>query len=442
MIRFAMSSRDGAERRPAGRRHRPLLESLEGRAVPSTIAGDAHLPIAIARQVASHPREIAPGVDLESRSLRGLESSGQDPAQGSSLAPPAFGRFDTYPASSNPSDVVSFTEGDSLYLAVLNHDSRHRGGVTILKNDGRGGFTFVHRYDIFGDPDSLTVGNFTAGPFPDLAVAKERLDNVEVLLGQPGGTFSFAGSYHTGHNPTFVTIANLTDNGSGPADLIVANRGDSGVDCSVRVLMGTNRGTFDAGKRYFAGSGPVSLAVVDLDNGKRELAVTSGRTDYIALLEIDGEGNLQQPTYQYVGYRTGSVAAGSINKNGESGVDLIVGSERDPNELSVFKEEDTGSFDLIQTIRLSSYPGSLTPAYLNGNGTLDLVATLPDRGRVAVLYGKGDGTFADPQLFRAGNHPVAAAVADANGDSVLDLITANQHGGDVGVLLGTGTPIG
>ncbi len=84
-------------------------------------------------------------------------------------------------------------------------------------------------------------------------------------------------------------------------------------------------------------------------------------------------------------------------------------------------------------------PTSLVVADFNGDGALDLTATVEDatgHGTASpVLLGKGDGTFQSPTIDP--ELATAPAVADINGDKTPDLVVADASLGTV-VRLGNG----
>src|SRR5439155_21534074 len=83
-------------------------------------------------------------------------------------------------------------------------------------------------------------------------------------------------------------------------------------------------------------------------------------------------------------------------------------------------------------------------ADLNGDGVLDLVADMPQAGRVVVALGAGDGTFGPSTDLIAGSWPVSGAIADFNGDGILDIAIVNSdevglYRGGISIFLGDGT---
>ena len=76
---------------------------------------------------------------------------------------------------------------------------------------------------------------------------------------------------------------------------------------------------------------------------------------------------------------------------------------------------------------------------VNGDGKLDIVASLSNASSVSVLINQGTGTFANGATYNAGGSPGASpALGDVNGDGKLDIVVplSNSY---VSVLLNSGT---
>ena len=104
--------------------------------------------------------------------------------------------------------------------------------------------------------------------------------------------------------------------------------------------------------------------------------------------------------------------------------------------ISVLLGNGDGTFQNEQRF-VTGGPLEITVGDFNGDGQLDLAATLNLRTEVSVLLGNGDGTFQSEQRFVTGRG-LGITVGDFNGDGRQDLATANYSSNDVSVLLGNG----
>jgi len=68
--------------------------------------------------------------------------------------------------------------------------------------------------------------------------------------------------------------------------------------------------------------------------------------------------------------------------------------------------------------------GALTAADLDGNGTLDLVASSSNSNDLWILSGPGDGTLPDVRIVPAGGNPMSVTAANLTSNLLPDLVLA------------------
>jgi hypothetical protein len=339
--------------------------------------------------------------------------------------------------------TVADLQGDGrLDIVTANRGTSQQAATTVSILLGNGDGTFQEQQQknagVGSNPRSVAVGDVNGDGRPDLVVAN-RLDNtVSVLLGNGDGTFQNQPSqiYHVGKKPRAVAVADV--NGDGKPDLIVADFGDS----TVSVLLGNGDGSFQDSPSYlkthtfFVGSGPVALAVADVNgDGKPDLVVANYYDDTVSVLLGNGDGTFQTQQVFAVDLRPNSVAVADLNGDGKPD---IVTADYTYGGVSVLLGKGDGTFQDQQVYHTGTKPRSVVVADFNGDGKLDLaVANYGDK-TITVLPGNGDGTFGSAQYVFLSEGPFDLAAADLNGDGKPDLVSANYGTNTVSVLLGNG----
>ena len=295
-------------------------------------------------------------------------------------------------------------------------------------------------------PGGLTVGDFNADGFLDVATVNSDSDDATILLGNGNGTFRSGVSFGVGKSPMFVAAGDL--NGDEILDLVVAETGADGL----LVMFGKGNGLFGRPMSYPSGKGPTFVVLSDLD-GDQDLdvvAVNSGRFGYyppfsLSVFLNQGEGRLGEARiYESAGrdgmFPTG-VSAADLNRDGLP--DLAIAwsqpSWRTPNGLVSFLiNEGDGTFIVAKEIQAGLTLSALIQADLDMDGDLDLVTASAFTDSLVVLIQELDGSYQRGRHFGVGFSPVALAVVDLDGDKRLDLVAANRASSSVSILLGKG----
>ncbi|MFM9995782.1 MAG: FG-GAP repeat domain-containing protein [Phycisphaerales bacterium] len=287
----------------------------------------------------------------------------------------------------------------------------------------------------------LAVGDLNADGRPDLAVANVGPfpGNVVILLGNPGGTLQWAGSYAAGEGPFAVAVGDF--NADAKADLAVANDG------SVSVLLGNGNGTFQAALDY-----PIPLiyllciAVGEFNgDGKPDLAASGSNSfgagvDGFYILLGNGNGTFQAA----VGYPTTSsgqfweIGIDDFNSDGKA--DIAV-TNTDASGVFVLLGNGNGTFQPAVLYVTGGEPTALGVSDFNADGKRDLAvgSVSGSQGKASILLGNGNGTFQPAVHFAVprGNGTLRIAVGDFNADGRPDLAAAGLYG-RVSVLVGNG----
>jgi len=189
-----------------------------------------------------------------------------------------------FPAGPSPyPPAVGDVNGDGRPDVVIPNTKSGSSSVTVLLDDGRGGFTPAPGSPVatIERPYFLALGDLDGDAKPDMVVAHDDTDEVTILLGDGKGRFKPAKSspIRLGGRSAAVVVTDVT--GDGKAD-IVAAAGES-----VRVFAGDGRGGFQLapGSPFAAGKGTWRLAVADFNgDGQPDIAATGFENDRVTVL--------------------------------------------------------------------------------------------------------------------------------------------------------------
>jgi hypothetical protein len=200
-------------------------------------------------------------------------------------------------------------------------------------------------------------------------------------------------------------------------------------------LAGQASGTFDTwglAAGDFNGDGKLDLATVSLNENTLDVFLGNG----------DGMIFTGGFMYTFTGEPNSPLSVITADVNGDGKLDLIVACYNTLNVtgggiISVFFGNGDGTFQHEADYVVKNHPSAVVAADFNGDGALDLAATVNDAGTVAILLNNGDGTFQAPVSYGASNGPYSLAVGDFNGDGNSDLVVTNYCNMS---LMGAGPP--
>lgn len=146
--------------------------------------------------------------------------------------------------------------------------------LTLLLNDGRGGFRRSELPLRTGQPWFAAVGDVNGDRKPDLVATHHDQSALTVMLGDGAGRFTEAGAspFNWGRNAFQVVLADVNSDGR-PDALAAAGEG-------VRIMLGDGRGNFSTapGSPFSTGRGVWRLAVADI-NGDSKLDIVTTNLD-------------------------------------------------------------------------------------------------------------------------------------------------------------------
>jgi hypothetical protein len=343
--------------------------------------------------------------------------------------------------------LVTDLNGDHKLDAIVvdDGDQLQGAGVTVLLGNGDG--TFVTPGAMFATHTGSTagvLGDFNRDGKIDIAVANAGADDVNILLGDGTGGFTFGQTPAVGKEPVAIGAADL--NGDGSLDLIVVNRGSD----SVSVLNGNPNGTFAAARSFAsgsAGSAPTGLAVADVNaDGKIDIAIPNMRSNDASVLLGDGKGNFAPPRAFVSDQEPQAVAA--VDVNGDTFPDVLTVNRGSvsPN-VGVLLGIGDGALVGVEDVATDPAPTGLATGDVDNDGLPDLVVTeLPaaqsSSGSVLVIRADRNVGFAPPTALPTTGDAVGVAVGDFNADARLDVAALNKSTNNVSVFLGTANGFG
>ncbi len=173
----------------------------------------------------------------------------------------------------------------------------------------------------------------------------------------------------------------------------------------------------------------------------REPDAASG---HVRVLLNDGRGGLALSGDRIrIGDTALGAAVGDIDHDGA--LDVVV-YQHSSYEATVLRGDGRGGLTPAGSVTMhdgaSPHVHAAALGDVNGDGHLDLLATLVDDHALAVLLGDGTGGFAPSlgQPYFAHRHPyMQLNMTDINHDGALDAIMTDMRGGGLTVLVGAGT---
>jgi FG-GAP-like repeat/Dockerin type I domain len=312
------------------------------------------------------------------------------------------------------------------------------GGVTVLLGNGDGTFTKTAQSPIATalGADALVAADFTGDGTLDLAVANAGDDSVSVLAGTGGGSFAAPQRVALNINPApdRLSIAAGDLNGDGRQDLVLAV---SNAD-EVAVLTGLGGGSFSAPKFYPSGtmeSSPNAVAVADLNGDGHPDVVVSNKLSFDAgVLLGDGTGHLGAARSFVTDQEPLTVIARDLNGDGIPDVATLNRGQNN-SDVAVLLGRGDGSLAGVEDVAVAAEPLALAAGDVDNDGVCDLLVG-HGGGAVEVMPGRPPKGFGRPSVLESASDVVALGRGDFNADGQLDFVAVNRSTKNLSVFLG------
>ncbi|MDA1049213.1 MAG: S8 family serine peptidase [Planctomycetota bacterium] len=276
-------------------------------------------------------------------------------------------------------------------------------------------------------PAAVVAADFDNDRSVDIAIANRLADQVSIILNNGDGGFATIHTIDVGERPTALATGDV--NGDGDVDLFVANESSG----DVSLLLGRGDGTFEDPTSLAQGTKPVALALADFDNdGAIDLALASADLKQVKIFFNDQGTFVAAVSYTFADSLLGLAVA---DIDGQNGPDLIV-TKPTTHSLTILRNDGNRAFTQLADINSGGLnPSSITTGDFNADGKPDLAVANRDSHSVAVMLNLGDARFDAPLRFDVADGPVAIVAADFDNDGALDLATANQTDSSISVLI-------
>lgn len=332
---------------------------------------------------------------------------------------PSFSTVNNYNVGSNPTNLATAdfnndTKPDILAVNQFSND------ISVLLNDGTGGFLPATNIAVGSSPYSVAVGKFNADNNFDIAVANSGSNTVSVLLGNGNGTFSAPVNFNAGATPISVAVGDF--NNDAKQDLAVANFGGFFAG-TVSILLGNGTGGFAPQISARVRTQPAFVLVGNFNgDANQDLAVANFGSNNVSILTGLGNGNFTETSAINTGVGPVSI---TLNSNAAPNAANLIVANYNGNTLSYLQNDGAGLFTLANSQTTNGNPISVITADILGGGSLSPVTALNSTNQVHV-----------PQSdFTVGSNPNAVISADFNGDGRADIVSANSGSNNVSVLL-------
>jgi hypothetical protein len=378
--RSALALGEGHRGPPVSRRaltHRPILEFLEERRVPTFLA----------------------------------------PVDYATVLPPITVRAGDF----NGDAVLDLATANGLIAGQGDYT------VSVLLGNANGTFQPARNSTLGSAASNLVVGDFNGDGFDDLVTANAADEcEVTVLLSDGNGTFEAPNRIDVGPvQDASVAVGDF--NGDGKLDLAVAGGAYYyyyGAQDEVNILLGNGNGSFSGPINSFIdpfGSTHSAGVVGDFNGDGKEDLVVNGSEG--ALMLGDGQGHLVS---QGLNPTLGAIAAPDVNGDGK--LDLLQADK-------VLLGDGAGGFTTLQTYDASSTSAQTVLGDFNRDGILDIAKADVESNIIRIFRGHHDGTFGEAEYLNFAHGDEGLAAADFNGDGWCDLATAEFDGEFTSVLI-------
>lgn len=265
------------------------------------------------------------------------------------------------------------------------------------------------------------------------AVAKAEVYHFTVAAAVAPANFIANPGLNTSSTPHGIFPADL--DGDGDLDVAIANAGAS----NLTVRMNNGNATFAPSVNVALPGSAEAVFAADLDgDGDMDLATANTGIGSISVRMNNGAGTFSggadYPASATVGSRPFDITGADFDGDGD--IDLAA-SLKFQSTIAVFTNDGAGNFSRSIAVGGSS-PHAICTADFDGDGDMDLAVTNTASSLITIKMNDGSGSFSGGTTVSIASNAQAVQAVDFNGDGHVDLAAANISSNSVSVRFNDG----
>jgi hypothetical protein len=310
------------------------------------------------------------------------------------------------------------------------------GRVSIFYNQGNGWFNLLFKYRTSSSPEFIDLGDIDNDGDLDVATVNYQTATSTIYFNRGDGSLGFETEYSTYSWPNTVRLGDV--NNDGYLDLVTGAGGGLTL-AYVWVRINNGDGTFGTETAYQMGKYPqVFLAYVNGDSYLDMVTVNRGDNDVSVRFNNAGSpGNfLARSDYSGTLNQPRGLSMGDIN--GDSREDIVVANTYNDN-VEVFWNNGAGGYTFSVTYPTGDFPNAVTFVDVDRDNDLDIASADANGDSITVILNNGAGWFTDgTETYPVRDNPKSIDAGDVDGDGYIDLICGNTGDATISVYKNNG----